>query len=155
VSQNSGEAYYPRPWDAGNPVILAILDNGMAEFDTFAVQSIPPLPPLYYYTRYDAWKYLDVQSALSSGDYATAASYYILHIQENPDSYILWNNLGCCQMKLGEYDDALQSFDQSLAINPQFAEARSNRAASVRILAQYNRSDAAGNTVISGKTSPG
>jgi hypothetical protein len=148
------DAHYPLPWDSSNPVILSSLNEGMANLDTVALQSIPPFPPVYYYSRYDKWKYLDVKTALAAGDYTTTSWYYVKHLQENPDSYILWNNLGCCLMKLGQYEDAIQSFDRSLAINPQFKEAQSNKAAAVQIMTQYNRSEAANNTLLFGKTSP-
>ncbi|MCK9630605.1 MAG: tetratricopeptide repeat protein [Methanoregula sp.] len=142
------DSHYPQPWDSSNPLIASSLQDGVEQLDTFAVQSIPPFPPLYYYTRYDEWKYLNVKAALSAGDYSTAALYYIQYLQENPDSYILWNNLGCCQIKLGEYDEAIQSFDRSLAINPQFKDAQLNRAAAVQILARGNRSVEIGITVL-------
>lgn len=148
------DVHYPRPWDSANPLILSSLNDGMENFDTFAVQSIPPFPPLYYYSRYDEWKYLDVKTALAAGDYATASWYYAQHLQANPDSSILWNNYGCCLMKLGEYEEALQSFDRSIAVNPEFKEAQSNRAAAEQILTQYNRTEAAGNTLLFGKMNP-
>jgi len=144
------DAHYSQPWDSTNLVILGSLSDGMANLDTFAVQSIPPLPPLYYYSRYSEWKDIDVQGALVAGNYIAAYWHYAQRLQENPDSYILWNNLGCCLVKLGQYDDAIQSFDRALAINPEFSEAKANREATEQILGQYNRSEAANRTLLSG-----
>jgi len=136
------DAHYPRPWDSSNPLIISSLQDGIEHLDTFAVQSIPPFPPLYYYTRDDAWKYLNVTAVMSAGDYSTAASYYVEYLRENPDSpnsFVMWNNLGCCLLKLKEYDKAIISFDRALAINPQYKAAELNRAAAVQLLAGANR----------------
>jgi tetratricopeptide (TPR) repeat protein len=79
---------------------------------------------------------------MSAGDYSTAASYYVKYLWENPDSpnsYVMWNNLGCCLLKLKEYDKAIISFDRALAINPQYKAAELNRAAAVQLLAGDNR----------------
>jgi tetratricopeptide (TPR) repeat protein len=137
------DAHYPRPWDSTNPLIVSSLQDGIEHLDTFAVQSIPPFPPLYYYTRYDKLKYLDVNAVMSTGDYSTAASYYYDYLWENPDtpdSYIMWNNLGYCLLKLREYDKAIFSFDRALELNPQYKAAQLNRSVAVQILARDNRS---------------
>ncbi|MDD5144495.1 MAG: tetratricopeptide repeat protein [Methanoregula sp.] len=67
---------------------------------------------------------------------------------------MLSNNLGCCLMEPGQYEDAIQSFDRALAINPGLKEAQANRAAAEQILKQYDRSEAADWTLLFGKTNP-
>lgn len=134
------DAHYPRPWDSSNPLILSSLQDGVEHFDIFVVQSIPPLPPLYSYTRDFKWKDFDEKAVLSAGDYSMAVVYYVQYLEDHPDSYIIWNNLGCSLVNLGEYDKALISFDRALAINPQFKNAELNRAAVEQILTRGNHS---------------
>ena len=134
------DAHSPQPWDSAHPLIISSYQDGTAGLDTFVIQSIPPLPPWYYYSKNDEWKALDIQKTLAAGDYQTAVWYYENDIQENPDAYILWNNLGACQMKLGKCGDALSSFNQSLEINPQFIEASENQAVALQAIGQENAS---------------
>jgi hypothetical protein len=141
------DSHYPQPWEGSRLLIVSSFQDGTANLDTFVIQSIPPLPPWYYYSENDEWKSLNIQKTLAAGDYQTAAWYYENDIQENPDSYILWNNLGACQIKLGEYEDALSSFNQSLEINPQFEEAGENQAVALQAIQQENTSAVTNTTV--------
>ena len=57
-------------------------------------------------------------------------------------------------MEPGQYEDAIQSFDRALAINPGLKEAKANRAAAEQIRRQYNGTEAADWTLLFGKTNP-
>ncbi len=44
------------------------------------------------------------------GDYNYATSVYKNYLEENPDSAVIFNQLGLCKMKSGEYEEALSAF---------------------------------------------
>jgi tetratricopeptide (TPR) repeat protein len=48
-------------------------------------------------------------------------------MQENAKSPALWNNLGVLRTRLGRYGGAVEAFDRALALDPAFADAKSNR----------------------------
>lgn len=131
---------YPEPWDTSKPIIINSLNDGIAQIDTFAIQSIPPLPPFFYYSTSDYQSIMYAGYARQAGDYKTAADYYKKSIQTNPNSYIVWNDLGSCQMRLGQFEDALRSYDRALAINPKNEIISSNRALALQSLQRYNES---------------
>jgi len=131
---------YAEPWDTGKPVILNSLNDGITHIDTFVIQSIPPLPPIFYYSASDYQSIMYATYAREAGDYRTAADYYKKSIKTNPDSYIVWNDLGSTEMRLGNYGDALQSYDRALALNPANEIVASNRAQALQSLQMYNGS---------------
>ena len=50
------------------------------------------------------------------GDLNYASSIYTKYLQENPDSAVVYNELGLCKLKQGEYQGALDAFQQALKI---------------------------------------
>jgi len=134
------DSNYSHPWDISKPVILNSLNDGMTHIDTFAIQSIPPLPPLFYYSSSDTQSIQFAMNARDNGNYETAIKYYKKSLQVNPNSYIVWNDLGGCQMELGQYDDALDSYNRGLAINPDGSTLWNNKATVLGFLHRYNES---------------
>jgi tetratricopeptide (TPR) repeat protein len=58
------------------------------------------------------------------GEYPYAISEYKKYLSENPDSAIIYNQLGMCQIKQGDYDSAISSFELGLALdNKNFNQA--------------------------------
>jgi len=131
---------YSQPWDLSKPVIINSLHDGMTQIDTFVVQSIPPLPPFFYYSRSDTQSIQHAIYARNHGDYETAVKYYKKSLQTDSDTYIVWNDLGSCQMKVGQYEDALQSYDRALAINPEDSNVWYNKATVLASLHRFNES---------------
>ncbi len=56
------------------------------------------------------------QTGEKQGDYNYAISVYRNYISENPQSAVVYNQLGMCQIKQGDYQSAVSSFEQGLAI---------------------------------------
>jgi tetratricopeptide (TPR) repeat protein len=137
------DTQFPEPWDASRPIIINSLNDGITQIDTFAIQSIPPLPPFFYYSKSDYQSIMYAVNAREAGDYTTAVYYYKKSIQTNPNSYGVWNDLGNCQMILGQFDDALQSYDRALAIDPTNEIVSSNRARALQSIQAYNESQEA------------
>ncbi|MBQ7613741.1 MAG: tetratricopeptide repeat protein [Butyrivibrio sp.] len=54
------------------------------------------------------------QTGEKQGDYNYAISVYRNYISENPDSAIVYNQLGMCQIRQGDYESAVTSFQQGL-----------------------------------------
>jgi len=142
------DANYSQPWDLSKPVIINSMQDGKAQIDTFVIQSIPPLPPLFYYSRSDSQTFQYAKVAREAGDYPTAAGYYEKYLQTNPNSSIGWNELGSCQMKLGQYEDALQSYDRSLAISPDNENMWTNKAIALQSLHRFNEARDAYDTAL-------
>jgi tetratricopeptide (TPR) repeat protein len=55
--------------------------------------------------------------------YENARGYFASALQRKPDMYEAWNYVGYTSRKLGEYDKALQSYDEALRLNPSYGEA--------------------------------
>lgn len=53
----------------------------------------------------------------NQGDFNYAISVYKTYLNESPDSAKVYNQLGMCQIKQGDYNGAVQSFEAGLAIN--------------------------------------
>src|SRR5262245_13386253 len=49
-------------------------------------------------------------------------------VGKNPDDAEAYNMRGSAYARSGQYDAAIKDFDRALAINPNFAQARANRA---------------------------
>lgn len=57
------------------------------------------------------------QTGERQGDYNYAISVYKTYLSENPSSAIVYNQLGMCQIKQGDYDGAVSSFGAGLAVD--------------------------------------
>ena len=55
--------------------------------------------------------------------YENARGYFAAALQRKADMYEAWNYVGYTSRKLGEYDKALQSYDEALRLNPSYGEA--------------------------------
>jgi tetratricopeptide (TPR) repeat protein len=55
--------------------------------------------------------------------YENARGYFASALQRKADMYEAWNYVGYTSRKLGEYDKALQSYDEALRLNPSYGEA--------------------------------
>ena len=55
--------------------------------------------------------------------YENARGYFASALQRKVDMYEAWNYVGYTSRKLGEYDKALQAYDEALRLNPSYGEA--------------------------------
>ena len=55
--------------------------------------------------------------------YENARGYFAPALQHKVDMYEAWNYVGYTSRKLGEYDKALQAYDEALRLNPNYGEA--------------------------------
>src|SRR5512138_2149508 len=55
--------------------------------------------------------------------YENARGYFAAALQRKQDMYEAWNYVGYTSRKLGEYDKALQAYDEALRLNPNYGEA--------------------------------
>ena len=55
--------------------------------------------------------------------YENARGYFAAALQRKADMYEAWNYLGYTSRKLGEYDKALQAYNEALRLNPSYNEA--------------------------------
>ena len=57
------------------------------------------------------------QAGEKQGDYNYAISVYRNYLSEEPDSAVVYNQLGMCQIKQGDYKSAIESFEAGLSID--------------------------------------
>ena len=55
--------------------------------------------------------------------YENARGYFASALQRKVEMYEAWNYVGYTSRKLGEYDKALQAYDEALRLNPAYGEA--------------------------------
>jgi tetratricopeptide (TPR) repeat protein len=55
--------------------------------------------------------------------YENARGYFASALQRKVEMYEAWNYVGYTSRKLGEYDKALQAYDEALRLNPSYGEA--------------------------------
>jgi tetratricopeptide (TPR) repeat protein len=55
--------------------------------------------------------------------YENARGYFASALQRKVEMYEAWNYLGYTSRKLGDYDKALQAYDEALRLNPSYGEA--------------------------------
>jgi tetratricopeptide (TPR) repeat protein len=55
--------------------------------------------------------------------YENARGYFASALQRKADMYEAWNYVGYTSRKLGEYDKALQAYDEALRLNPSYGAA--------------------------------
>ncbi len=66
--------------------------------------------------------------ALRRGDAASGLSLIERAIEAEPNSFSVWNRYGIALAMLKRYDEAIAAFEESLALYPDWAEARANLA---------------------------
>ena len=79
-----------------------------------------------------------------SDDYQTAIERFNQILEENDIStfisrYDLFDNLGYSYFSLGKYDQAIQSFDRAIEINPQIENSYLNRGMAFGFLSKYDQ----------------
>ncbi len=57
------------------------------------------------------------QTGEKQGDYNYAISVYRNYLSEEPDSALVYNQLGMCQIRQGDYESAVSSFEAGLALD--------------------------------------
>ncbi len=57
------------------------------------------------------------QTGEKQGDYNYAISVYRNYLSENPDSALVYNQLGMCQIRQGDYQSAVSSFESGIALD--------------------------------------
>ncbi len=57
------------------------------------------------------------QTGEKQGDYNYAISVYRNYLSEEPDSALVYNQLGMCQIRQGDYSSAISSFEAGLALD--------------------------------------
>ncbi len=62
------------------------------------------------------------------GDPGRAAALYREWLESWPTDFSAWNNLGAAYLQLNQWDKALDAFEHAIALRPDFALARLNRA---------------------------
>ena len=62
------------------------------------------------------------QTGEKQGDYNYAISVYKTYLGENPGSAVIFNQLGMCQIRQGDYEGAIQSFQSGLDIGNSTCE---------------------------------
>jgi len=68
--------------------------------------------------------------------YRESIYHYMEAIKIKPDYIEAHNNLGGAYAKLGQWDDALKKWNDTLSINPDHQVARQNRDAVMKMLGQ-------------------
>src|SRR5438067_6398114 len=61
-----------------------------------------------------------------SATYRDLETLWLTTITKNPTCWMAYNNLGVVQFEKGNSDDAIEKYEQSLRLNPDYAEARYN-----------------------------
>jgi tetratricopeptide (TPR) repeat protein len=64
-------------------------------------------------------------------------------------SAVAWNNKGAIYDKMGEYDKALQAYDNAIQLNPEYAEAWANKGVALYNISEYSEAIQAFNKSIS------
>jgi len=74
--------------------------------------------------------------SIASGEYKKAEELFQRAISYEPDNYIAWFNLGIVQYRLSRLEKALNSWERTVEIRPEFVKARENLAALRKIMQQ-------------------
>ncbi len=115
---------------------LAILQSAMNQNDQFMTNYEKGQISFYLGNNADAQSYLELarnerdtdkapvvlllgQTGENQGDYNYAISVYKTFLTEDANHADIYNQLGICQMKMGEYEDAIQSFDSGLSLDDE------------------------------------
>jgi len=150
VIQVIGVFYYPylidvkmdnsRAWDLQNLTILMSYKDGASNLNSFTVQSIPPLPPLFDYSSNLKKTVLMADKFLINGNYEQAAIEYDKVLEINPNYYDALNNKGICLLYLNQPQDALIYFDRAIQVDPTSENAWFNKGLAYYDIGQYNKS---------------
>ena len=77
-------------------------------------------------SAYDKWQHAQEKEPViimlgdiyeKMGEYPYAISEYKKYLSENPESAVIYNQLGMCQIRQGDYDGAISSFEMGLALD--------------------------------------
>lgn len=77
--------------------------------------------------------------ALARGDNAAAIRHFTQAVKIDPGAKVLFNNLGVAQSRIALFSAARDNFDNALALDPGYAEARQNLAAVLLRLGEWQR----------------
>ena len=91
---------------------------------------------------------------LQQGRFEAALDKFTKAEQVAPGNATTLNMIGLCHMRLENYDQALSSFDQALALIPAFTDARNNRGATYLAMGQYRMAEVDFTEVLSDSTYP-
>ena len=116
--------------DEATAILQTAIDNGRDFMSNFEKGQIS----FYLGKNADAQSYLEAannernqekepvvillgQIGEKQGDYNYAISVYRNYLSEEPDSALVYNQLGMCQIKQGDYESAVTSFEAGLALD--------------------------------------
>ena len=116
--------------DEATAILQTAIDNGREFMSNFEKGQIS----FYLGNNADAQSYLEAannernqekepvvillgQTGEKQGDYNYAISVYRNYLSEEPDSALVYNQLGICQIKQGDYESAVSSFEAGLALD--------------------------------------
>ncbi|HTS66873.1 MAG TPA: tetratricopeptide repeat protein [Candidatus Acidoferrales bacterium] len=91
-----------------------------------------------YAGRADARYYLGLV-ADSQGDAASAISYYLAALKNDPNNYGIYNKLGALSDKIGRFDAAISYFQKAVQMNPMDTNSRSNLGAALMQQGNYDQ----------------
>ena len=116
--------------DEGKAILEACLSDGDQNMTNYEKGQIS----YYLGNNADAQSYLELarnerdsqkapvvlllgQTGERQGDYNYAVSVYKTFLAEDPNHPDIYNQLGLCQIRMGDYDGAVSSFEEGLALN--------------------------------------
>ncbi len=84
------------------------------------------------------------QTGEKQGDFNYAISVYKNYLNENPSSAVVYNQLGTCQIKQGDYSGAVSSFEAGLAVDDKSMNQalRLNEITAYEYLGEFNMASA-------------
>lgn len=88
-------------------------------------------------TNLDALNLMSVL-ALTAGDGATAAALASSAIEQQPDWFMSYLNLGNALQSLGRVDDAIDAFQKAITLHPDSAEAHINLSGALHLAGRYS-----------------
>lgn len=120
---------------------LSILQSAIDKNDQFMTNYEKGQISFYLGNNADAQRYLELarnerdtekapvvlllgQTGENQGDYNYAISVYKTYLEEDANHADIYNQLGICQLKMGEYEQAIQSFESGLSLDdPEYNQA--------------------------------
>jgi len=67
------------------------------------------------------------------GDYDRSIQLYDVSRERHGEHHVTWHNIGVISLRRDRYDEAIALFDKSLALKPDYAAAKKNRALAVKL----------------------
>ncbi len=68
------------------------------------------------------------------GKHEAALERYLAAVEHDPEYLEAWNQIGCVYAELNKWQEALQAYDEALAILPEFAETHLHKAETLRLM---------------------